>query len=1128
MVGMQLQVFGVDRYVATNGNGTAGDSWTTAYTNLQQALNAAGTGDRLYVAGHQFVVTAAVTWVARNDLTLLGGYAATNPAQFPGPYDPVRWPTVLRRTSGSIRLLTLNNVTNAVIGRMSFSEGRFSSTGANGKGGALYLINCGPVMFADCQFTNNTCTDTSGAQGGALYTANTALTLSNCVFRLNAVIGSGNGAASGAALYAASGTVTLRDCVIAHNLGYSGWQVCRGAVYNNGATLQLNNCLVYGNQLNHEGDGLFLNGGSTVLANCTIADNAGYGIYRNTGSAWLTNCIVWANGDDVFGSSVTLAYSAVEDGDNNLTNGCIMTDPGFEYGYYLSAASASRDAGTGAAYLLSAPYTTRTNGTLDVAAVDMGYHYRNGIEAGIQRFYVATNGNDTWVGTSWPTAFRTIGKALQTARDGSTITIGTGVFTRTTEAFPLTIRNRAGIRILGMGPTQTMVRATGSNMRVWDLEHLTRPCLISGIGFGGGQTNITTSPHAGTADGGGLRIYYASDFSLLDCSITNNGCLDSTGAMGGGMYGVRCNLTVSNCTFRGNTAYGSGNGRGYGGGLALSYGQLRLQDSVLDANTADCSGHVLSYGGGFYAANSTVTLHNNLIMNNVALPGGDGLFATNSTLSVGNCTIAYNGDSGVNRGGTGTGSISNSIIWGNGDDIQGSLSLSYSCIEDGDNNGINGCTNANPQFEYGFFLAAGSPCIDRGGATAETVGLGGYTTRAVGTPDSGLVDMGYHALAGADLQYADVFVSTTGNDTWAGTNLATAVRTIGKGLAKVIDGGRVHVGAGRYTNGLERFPLTLNTRNAIWLLGAGTNVSIIDASGSNMRVFDFLNLGGNSGISGFTITGGKTNITTSPHAGTADGGAIRLQNCASFTLASCLVTNNQCTDSSGGMGGAIYVTGSSVVLTNCVFRRNTASGSGNGWGFGGAIAGLTGSQITIDRCIMETNRAVGHSYSRGGAIYGAAPVFMRNCLVFRNDALMLGDGLFFTNSSVTIESSTLVYNGGQGINRGGTGTGMASNCIVWANGDDVAGTGWTLGYSNIEDGDNNGINGCIQADPLFENPGTFDYRLAKASPCINRGMNQAWMSGSAIDLEGRARKQARVDMGCYEADGLGGAVFMIR
>jgi hypothetical protein len=64
--------------------------------------------------------------------------------------------------------------------------------------------------------------------------------------------------------------------------------------------------------------------------------------------------------------------------------------------------------------------------------------------------------------------------------------------------------------------------------------------------------------------------------------------------------------------------------------------------------------------------------------------------------------------------------------------------------------------------------------------------------------------------------------------------------------------------------------------------------------------------------------------------------------------------------------------------------------------------------------------------------------------------------------------------------------------------------------------------GNIGSNPVFVADGVGDYRLAAGSPCIDRGTNQAWMTG-ARDLAGQVRVVdgnadgvVRVDMGAYE------------
>jgi len=73
-------------------------------------------------------------------------------------------------------------------------------------------------------------------------------------------------------------------------------------------------------------------------------------------------------------------------------------------------------------------------------------------------------------------------------------------------------------------------------------------------------------------------------------------------------------------------------------------------------------------------------------------------------------------------------------------------SATYCCIEDDD--GGEGIIHDDPMFVSGplgnFYLHPLSPCIDAGSRTAEEAGLSNRTTQADGTPDTGIVDMGYH------------------------------------------------------------------------------------------------------------------------------------------------------------------------------------------------------------------------------------------------------------------------------------------------------------------------------------------------------------------------------------------------
>ncbi len=154
-----------------------------------------------------------------------------------------------------------------------------------------------------------------------------------------------------------------------------------------------------------------------------------------------------------------------------------------------------------------------------------------------------------------------------------------------------------------------------------------------------------------------------------------------------------------------------------------------------------------------------------LVLDNCLVTGHtvSGLWQNGSSTNIdlSNCTVADNGAYGVARWGSGSATItiSDTIVYGNGNDIAGDLAgyaVSYSDIGDGDFAGSNGNITADPQFVSGpyhsYYLsqtAAGqgsdSPCVDAGSDTAVNLGLDGATTRTDAVPDAGQVDMGYEA-----------------------------------------------------------------------------------------------------------------------------------------------------------------------------------------------------------------------------------------------------------------------------------------------------------------------------------------------------------------------------------------------
>ncbi|MDD5707935.1 MAG: hypothetical protein PHR35_18610, partial [Kiritimatiellae bacterium] len=188
------------------------------------------------------------------------------------------------------------------------------------------------------------------------------------------------------------------------------------------------------------------------------------------------------------------------------------------------------------------------------------------------------------------------------------------------------------------------------------------------------------------------------------------------------------------------------------------------------------------------------------------------------------------------------------------------------------------------------------------------------------------------------------------------------------------------------------------------------------------------------------------------------------------------------------------------------------------WTAGGGIYQASGT-MTLEECVAAGNIVRGGTLSnRGGGICAAGTLATVNCLIITNYAHggstsginvadNTGDGIYVAGT-VSLANCTVANNPTQGIARV-SGYASVSNSIVWGNGDDLVGFATnelgvltTVGYCDIEDGDNNGTNGCISLDPLFANPAAGDYHLksstgrwtpggwvtdGSSSPCIDAG-----------------------------------------
>jgi subtilisin family serine protease len=249
----------------------------------------------------------------------------------------------------------------------------------------------------------------------------------------------------------------------------------------------------------------------------------------------------------------------------------------------------------------------------------------------------------------------------------------------------------------------------------------------------------------GSGDYGAGISCFESSPTIEDCIITNN----FADLYGAGIDCYKAAPIIRNCTITGNQTLGKA---GIGAGINCE------QASPVIANCLISNNVTTNVGGGIACFESQPTIFNCVIANNSAVFGGGGIDLDHSSPVIANCTIIVDDpnvpkDGGISSKHNSFPTVTNCILWGNGDDLY-NTSATYSCIEDNDPG--QGNIRIEPTFTTGPFgdyylsqKAAGqlvdSSCIDVGNADANPdLRIDTYTTRTDGVPDSDALDMGAH------------------------------------------------------------------------------------------------------------------------------------------------------------------------------------------------------------------------------------------------------------------------------------------------------------------------------------------------------------------------------------------------
>ncbi len=627
--------------------------WTTAATNIQDAVDAATNSDTVLVSNGVYQVGGR-----------LGVGAVTNRVA-------VTMPLTVQSVNGpAVTIIQGYSVPVSVCGNAAIR--------------CAYLTNGASLLG----FTlTNGATGGSTAPnpkldqfGGGAYCSSSAV-LSNCVLVGNSAYLWGGGAFCD--LY--PGT-TVNNCTFLRNSAYDG-----GGVY--GGTL--NNCLIISNISSQFGGGTVRG----TANNCTLVGNravaTGGGAYLDTDGV-LNNCIIYDNMAEhspncYLGASINSCCTTPlpASGTGNITNAPLFLNE--QAGNYrLQSNSPCIDAGNNSLVTL----TTDADGNPRIIGgmVDIGaYEFQGPI-----RYVNQASTNPMAPYSDWAHAATNIQDAVDAAATGDTVLVTNGFYANAgRQLSKWDVTNRVAVT---NGLVLRSVNGPGSTFIVGyqpsGMSTMTNAVRCVSLGTGCLLSGFTlTNGSAGTGNavnGGALVCGYGSTAVVSNCVLVGNMAL---GGGGGASYG-----TLINCILSGN--------HGEGGGAAID---SKLINCIVTNNTASWAGgglgctatnclfarnNATNYGG----ATGFSTLVNCTVVSN-SLPAGSGGNGGGSYMDTVFNSIVYgnsapNGPNCYSSGlayscttplATGTGNITNAPLFVDTDGGNFQLQSNSPCINAGTN-----------------------------------------------------------------------------------------------------------------------------------------------------------------------------------------------------------------------------------------------------------------------------------------------------------------------------------------------------------------------------------------------------------------------------------------------------------